>query len=81
MSHEANYVRSWVCPLILGLLAASPAFAEEPSVMVLEGTTAAPYDMATSRFSIQRARGTEPKGKNGPIPQSRMKGRPWKFSV
>ena len=44
MSHEANYVRSWVCPLILGLLAASPAFAEEPSVMVLEGTTAAPYD-------------------------------------
>ena len=43
MSHEANYVRSWVCPLVLGLLAASPAYADEPSVMVLEGDVSASY--------------------------------------
>ena len=50
MSHEANYVRSWVSPLVLGLLAVSPAFADEPSVMVLEGTTAAPYD--NGKFTV-----------------------------
>ena len=44
MSHEKHYKRSWMFPLILLTLAASPALAEEESVMVLEGTTAAPYD-------------------------------------
>ena len=43
MSHEANFMRSWVCPLILGLLAASPAFADEPSIIVLEGDVSALY--------------------------------------
>ncbi len=44
MRHEKHYMRGWMFPLILLTLAASPAFAEEESVMVLEGTTAAPYD-------------------------------------
>ena len=44
MSHQNHNMRSWMFPLILLTLAASPALAEEESVMVLEGTTAAPYD-------------------------------------
>ena len=44
MRHGKHYMRSCMIPLILLLLAASPALAEEESVMVLEGTTAAPYD-------------------------------------
>ena len=44
MWHEKHYMRSFMIPLILLLLAASPAHAEEASVMVLEGTTVAPYD-------------------------------------
>ena len=44
MRHEHNDMRSCMIPLILGLLAASSAQAEQASVMVLEGTTAAPYD-------------------------------------
>ena len=38
------YLQRWVCPLVLVLLAASPAFADEPSVMVLEGIAAPPRD-------------------------------------
>ena len=38
------YLQRSICALVLMLLAASPAFADESSVMVLEGTTAAPYD-------------------------------------
>ena len=44
MSHEKHNMRSWMFPLVLLALVASPALAEEESVMVLEGTTAAPYD-------------------------------------
>ncbi len=44
MSHKTHNMPSWVFPLILLTLAASSAHAEEASVMVLEGTTAAPYD-------------------------------------
>ena len=38
------HLQRWLCTLVLMLLAASPALAEEPSVMMLEGTTVAPYD-------------------------------------
>ena len=44
MKHEQHTMRIHMIPLILVLLAASPALAEETSVMVLEGATAAPYD-------------------------------------
>ncbi len=44
------YLQRWVCPLFLMLLAASPAFADEPSVMVLEGTAAALYD--NGKFTV-----------------------------
>ena len=38
------HLQCWLCPLVLMLLAASPALAEEPSVMVLEGIAAPPRD-------------------------------------
>ena len=44
MTHVMLYSRSWLCRLILLMLATSPVLAEESSVMVLEGTTASPYD-------------------------------------
>ena len=37
-------LQRWLCSLVLILLAASPTLAEEPSVMVIEGTAVAPYD-------------------------------------
>ena len=42
MRHDKHYMRGWVCPLILLILAASPTFAEEESVMVLEGIATGP---------------------------------------
>ena len=44
MTHVMLYSRSWLYRLVLLILATSPAHAEESSVMVLEGTTASPYD-------------------------------------
>ena len=44
MSHVKHYMLSWMFPLILLTLAASSAVAEDESVIVLEGTTVAPYD-------------------------------------
>ena len=44
MTHVILYSRNWLCRLILLMLATSPVLAEESSVMVLEGTTASPYD-------------------------------------
>ena len=44
MTHVMLYSRSRLCRLILLMLATSPVLAEESSVMVLEGTTASPYD-------------------------------------
>ncbi|MDE0193151.1 MAG: TlpA disulfide reductase family protein [Gammaproteobacteria bacterium] len=44
MEHTEHWVRNCVFTLAFSLLASSPHLAEEASVMVLEGTTAAPYD-------------------------------------
>lgn len=44
MSKEKHYTRKLMFPVVLALLAASPALAEEKSSVVLEVTTVAPYD-------------------------------------
>lgn len=44
MRRKEHGTRNCVFTLALSLLASSPVLAEEASVMVLEGTTAAPYD-------------------------------------
>ena len=44
MKHERHTMHNYMIPLALALLAASPALADEESVMVLEGNTVAPYD-------------------------------------
>ena len=44
MKRKEHCTRNCVFALALSLLASSPVLAEEASVMVLEGTTAAPYD-------------------------------------
>lgn len=44
MRRNEHRTRNCVFTLALALLASSPVLAEEASVMVLEGTTAAPYD-------------------------------------
>ncbi|MDE0128842.1 MAG: TlpA disulfide reductase family protein [Gammaproteobacteria bacterium] len=44
MSHFKHNLRTRFVPLLLLVLPAGPTFAEEAPVMVLEGTTAAPYD-------------------------------------
>ena len=44
MKYEKHNMRNCMIPLVLALLAASPALAEEEPVMVLEGIAVAPRD-------------------------------------
>ena len=44
MNHWRNEMRKCMITLCLAMLAATPAYADETSVMVLEGTTVAPFD-------------------------------------
>jgi thiol-disulfide isomerase/thioredoxin len=56
MNHRRNEMRKYMITLFLGLLAAAPAHADDTSVMVLEGTTAAPFD--NGEFAVlDRTRG------------------------
>ena len=56
MSHMKHYARNCMFISALLLLGASPAFTDEASVMVLEGTTAAPFD--NGEFAVlDRGRG------------------------
>jgi len=50
MNRWRNEMRKYMITLFLALLAATPAHADEESVMVLEGTTAAPYD--NGKFAV-----------------------------